>query len=317
MSTNDAVDRPGSSAEALPLDLRFVVLAGAPKCATTAIAQAMSEHSEVAFSVPKEPYWFGSDLAPMRERLGLRSWSDYGKTFPRRRRPEAAVLAEGTTLTLSSPDALLQIKQVRPDAKVVCAVRNPTELAHAFHSQMVYAGYEPDPSFEQAWRRGGPVDGASPVPRLLDYRDIGSVGSQLRAALEVFGREQIHVVVHDDVVRNPADALRGIARFIGIDPEPMVELPKVNTSAVVRSPTIGRVVRSRPMRAVADTIKRRSDSRAVAAAIRVKDAALRRPAPRAELARETRAEVDAAFTSEVALLEELLGRRLDAWRRRD
>ncbi len=68
--------------------------------------------------------------------------ADYHACFEQRPRQSARWRGEASTLYLSSPDAIAQLDDEIPDSLVICVVRNPVEVAHAFHMQMVFAGFE-------------------------------------------------------------------------------------------------------------------------------------------------------------------------------
>src|SRR5690606_40783731 len=75
-----------------------------------------------------------------------------------------------------------------PICVVLCSLRDPFEVARAFHTQMVFTGFEPVDDFVAAWdlqapRRARP-EPACPVPRLLQYAEVVAFGSQLRARSE-------------------------------------------------------------------------------------------------------------------------------------
>jgi hypothetical protein len=310
--------RPAAGAGDLLLhDMPMFVLAGAPKCATTALSRSLARHPDIAFASPKEPFWFGSDLKPLRERIGIRSIDDYATTFAPSVTPSSRWIGEGSTLYLSSPDALDELHELRADARVICTVRNPVDIAHAFHMQMVFAGFEPVDDFEQAWhlqaRRLTDPPLSCPVPRLLQYREIAGVGRQLERLLGIFSRHQVHVVLYDDFVSHPNHVLTQLASFLEIDDD-LLQPPEVTNSAMVlRSPRLGRALRSRRGRRLAFAARRHlpgglSQSLAVR-----KEQLLRRAEPRPPLSFDFRRGLAEEFEEELDLLETQLDRDLRSW----
>jgi hypothetical protein len=69
----------------------------------------------------------------------------------------------------------------------------------------------------------------------LYYRDVGRYAEQVERYLDTFGREQVHVVLFEDFVRDPAAAYRGVLGFLGLDPEFRPEFRVVNAGAARRS----------------------------------------------------------------------------------
>lgn len=315
MSPAEAAPR-GRPARELPL----CALAGAPKAATTALAEALREHPEVAFSSPKEPFWYGTELGPLRHREGIETRADYDRTFGRLGVAPASARwrMDGSTLYLSSPDALRQLADDEPEGVVLCSLRDPFEVARAFHTQMVFTGFEPVDDFVAAWdlqapRRARP-EPACPVPRLLQYAEVVAFGSQLRAARELFGPERVHVVVYDDLRDDPVGELRRVAEALGIDPAGVVAPPAVNRSMVARSRLAGRLVRARPARRAAAWGKRNLPGPVVRTLNRAKTAVVRKEAPRPPIDPDAEARIRAELAEQVGLVEQLLGRTFDAWR---
>lgn len=299
-------------------ELPLLTIVGAPKCGTTAIAEALAAHPDVLFSSPKEPYFFGSDLRPLRAREGIHSTDEYRRTFVRGDASKARLRAEATTLYLSSPDALTQLREAYPNTRIVCCVRNPVDIAVAFHMQLVYAEFEPLTDFAVAWsaqeqRRHRPPVGC-PVPRLVQYAEIASVGSHLQRAFGIFPREQIHVVVHDDLKADPATEMIRLASFLGIDSIHLSLPDAMNSAMQLRSPRLARIIRSTPGRQVARWAHRALPGAVARPLFVVKSARLRRSSERPPLLAALAAEVAAALENEVVILERLLDRRLDAWR---
>src|SRR5690606_8707106 len=149
-----------------------------------------------------------SELGPLRHREGIETRDDYDRTFGRLGVAPAGARwrMEGSTLYVSSPDALTQLAADEPGSVLLLSLRDPFEVARAFHTQMVFTGFEPVDDFAAAWdlqaaRRDRP-EPACPVPRLLQYANLVAFGTQLAAARDVFGTERVHVVVYDDVAQD-------------------------------------------------------------------------------------------------------------------
>lgn len=300
---------------ALPL----AVLAGAPKCGTTALARGLAVHPKVVFSDPKEPYYFGSELGPLRRRDGITSPERYAGCFVLGDRKRATIRCEGTTLYLSSPDALSQLVTAHPEVKVVCILRNPVELAHAFHMQMVYSEFEDIDDFGEAWRaqdaRRVAPPARCPVPRLLQYRELASVGTQLVYARKTISPGQLHVVLYDDLVQDPRKTLRGIGLFLGIEADSLAIPPGENSAMHLRSRWVARAVRTPRGRRLARWTRAYLPARPVRALKVAKTRLLRSDVTRESIEADLRAELTTVFAPEISQIEEILERPLDPWRK--
>ena len=179
----------------------FIV--GAPKCGTTALAAYLGQHPQVCFSRPKEPHYFNEDFANRHtRRLG-----DYRACFAAAT-PRHRIVGEASVLYLYSRVAVPNILGFCPDAKFIVMVRNPLEMAPSWYSEAAYSSAfgETASTFEQAWllqgerRAGRSIPAICSEPKVLLYRELCSVGGQLRRLLSLVRRESVQIVVFDDFV---------------------------------------------------------------------------------------------------------------------
>jgi hypothetical protein len=296
--------------------VQLFAIAGAPKAATTALAVALARHPEVAFSIPKEPYWFGSDLEPLRRPHGLRSRADYLACFAHTSKQAARWRGEASTLSLASSDAIAQLDAEEPDSLVVCVVRDPVDVAHAFHMQMVYAGFEPLADFGEAWRarfdRIEHPPAACPVPWLLQYEHVAALGRQVERVVDQVGVERTHVIVYDDVVDDMASVLARLGSRLGLSSE-LEDQGRVNGAMVMRSRPLARALRSSPGRRAARMAKSKLPARVTRTLLASKDQLLKQEQVRQPLPGPLREELVEVFTPEVRRLEVLLERDLGHW----
>ncbi len=123
---------------------------------------------------------------------------------------------------------------------------------HSQHSEMLFQGDEDITSFgeavaaEQDRRHGKRVPpGCQKLFGLL-YRDIASYGAQVERYLSVFGRDQVCVVLYDDLVADAAATYRRVLEFLDVDPDHRPEFAVVNANKVVRSTRIRELLRHAP-----------------------------------------------------------------------
>lgn len=288
------------------LDVPFFALVGAPKCATTSVARALADHDQVAFAMPKEPFWFGSELRPLARMRGITSPQRYARIFGGINRRSTRIAGEATTLYLSSGDAVDQLLAARPDARIICMVRDPVDVAYAFHMQMVFVEYDPEPDFGRAWRaqadRRLAPPRACPVPRLLQYRDLASLGTQLVRLEEQVAADRLLVLSFRDYVEDPSVQLGRVAEFLDIDPDGLHDPGVANPAMRLRARPVARVLRTPVGRQLLAEVKRFAPRRAVQPAIRLKDSVIRENAERPPLPPDLVEELDEAFAGERALL---------------
>jgi hypothetical protein len=205
----------------------FIV--GAPKCATSALSEYLKQHPDVFMSEEKEPHYFCTDIKTPRgivnEEKYLALFADSG---------DAKRSGEASVLYLYSENAASEIKAFSPEAKIIIMLRNPVDMMYSWHSERLYVGHETIEDFEAALeaeedRKKGlwnpPCDYSVKV---FFYRDIARFSAQVKRYFDVFGRNNVHVIIFDDLKKDIAKVYRNTLEFLEIDPTFQPEFPVVN-----------------------------------------------------------------------------------------
>ncbi len=290
---------------------------GAPKCGTTSLAHALHQHPDISVSNPKEPFWFCDDQPRLREQHGLRSFDDYLSLFD----PDAPVRIDASTAYLRSDVAVERILETSDEPRFIVMVREPVQVAHAFHMEQVFGLNEPEEDFWRAWelqdeRRTNPALVAdSPDPEFLQYREVASLGTQLGRAMNQIPEGDLLVIFLDDLRADAAAVYQRVDEFLGVEPCDRLEATAQNPARRHRSALLARMVLQppaaieRPVRQIRHCLNS-TDSAVVERA----KSFLRPPTARTALAPEVEAAVRRELASEVAQLEDLTGRDLASWR---
>jgi len=211
----------------------FVI--GAMKAGTTSLYEHLRKHPQVFLPELKEPHYFSDCVPPPHIRYEVAR--DY---YCSRNRSEYLRLYEGATafpaIGDASPSYLWdenapgRIHAECPRAKIIVILRDPVLRAHSQYLMNLLGGSESLP-FPQALKE----DGARKVrtwwaARL--YVDLGLYHDQLRRYLDLFGSDNVLVLLFDDLKRNPEELFSRVARHIGIDP---LVLPPTDLSEVHNS----------------------------------------------------------------------------------
>lgn len=218
----------------------FIV--GAPRCGTTFLYEYLNLHPQIYMSPIKEPQHLATDLdsgsyldslAFMRDRD--RYLALFAKAQP------GQMTGEGSTWYLYSQAAASNIKALNPRARIIIMLRHPVEMLYSLHGRRHYGGSEDLPDFadalaaEQDRRQGRRIPPRARNVKALFYRAVGSYAVQVERYLEAFGREQVHVVIFEDFIRDPATAYRDVLSFLGVDADFQPEFRVVNAGLVRRS----------------------------------------------------------------------------------
>jgi hypothetical protein len=291
----------------------FIV--GAFKAGTTAMYEYLRRHPQVFMPALKEPMYFGHDLTPRYERM---TEAQYLELF-RDARPDQRA-GEASPWYLYSVSAPGEIHDFNPEAQIVVMLRNPVDVMHAQHSQLVFNAREDLTDFAEALaaeddrRRGERVPPTAIRPEALFYRHSVRFPEQVRRWLDVFGRERIHFIVFDDLVADPRGVWRGLLEFLRVDPAVEVDLSAYNPNRRARSGRLQRLLFNPPgpLRRLMGRLRR------MAVLHRLRDrlvTANSRRAARDDMGPELRRQLTEEMAPQVAELGELIGRDLSAWSR--
>jgi hypothetical protein len=291
----------------------FIV--GAPKCGTTALYEYLRAHPSIFMPAHKEPHYFARDLDGYR---AIKTRDSNARLFA----PASAQhtrIGEASVYYLRSSVAIPDIRAFRPDARIIAMFRNPVDMLHALHSQLLYVGEESVGDFERAWRlqarrsRGLDLPPGCREAFLLQFAELGRLGSQAERLLHVFPAAQVKLIRYEDLASSPRTVYEEVIGFLGLPPDGRTVFPRINGNKRARVPWAQGLLRKppAPLRTAVRACK------AVAGADRV--GALKTSLVRLNTVREARpplssefrAELVEAFRDEVALLSTLLQRPLD------
>lgn len=292
----------------------FIV--GAPKSGTTAMSEYLRTHPNVFVSDPKEPNFFSQDVAPshwhsIEEYMELFTTASCDKT----------VIADASTSYIYSKIALEKIVEFQPSAQLMVMLRQPTELVHAFHGELLRLGIECEQDFETAWElQYARAAGRMLPPRCrnahrLQYKWIGSLGSQVEHLLQIFPRSQVHFALFNNFATDPGYEYHKVLSFLKLSHDGRLEFPRINESSRYKWLWLGQFpkrLRGHVAGPLA-TLSRTTGLRGTGL-IKMLDRFNAVPAQRPPLRPEFQRYLTEVFSDEVRLLEELLDQDLLAWR---
>lgn len=218
----------GTATASLRLQPSFIMI-GAQRCGTTSLFRTLLAHPQLVAS----KYRKGINYFDLNYYRGIR-W--YRGHFPiaeiaRRRAPGPGgpVAFEASGYYLYHPFALDRLARDLPDVKLVVMLRDPVQRAFSAYKHEYARGYELE-SFERALeledqRLAGEIDRMrrdiryeSLPHRHHSYRHRGHYAEQLEHVLQLFGREQLHVIDSAAYFDEPAREYRELLAFLGLPP---------------------------------------------------------------------------------------------------
>ncbi|MFO1046535.1 MAG: sulfotransferase [Geminicoccaceae bacterium] len=130
------------------------------------------------------------------------------------------VRADLSSAHLDSLAAASRIRGLVPEARIVAILRQPVDRAHGRFTAMRRAGLEPLASLAEALAVEPHRQLQGWAPGWL-YARGGYYHRQLEPYVRFFGRERVHVLLVEDLVREPDAAMRALCRFVGVaQPKP-------------------------------------------------------------------------------------------------
>jgi hypothetical protein len=207
----------------------FLVI-GAQKAGTTALAEYLRQHPELSIPPGKEAPFYSHDA---RWHGGWQAFARKAFAFA----PEATLwgtatphymlgsLYEASATALSDeprPERIVpgRIRRHSPGVKLVAVLRDPVGRAYSHYRMEILRGSERGGFAEALERllRAETLERARRQPtETSSYVTAGEYGRILEPYFELFGAPQVHVCFTRDLEREPAEVLRRIWLFLGVD----------------------------------------------------------------------------------------------------
>lgn len=185
---------------------------GAMRCGSTTLWAMMKQDPRLAFPAEKELHYF-DNRAGFFDR-GLYAYSDWFADAP-----ADALCGESTPEYLYLDEARQRIRQVLPDAKFICILRDPVQRAWSHYWFRVRQGYE-KLSVEKALdAEPARMRSDDEMTRLrFRYVSWGLYADYLERYEQDFPRQAMCVVTLEELKRNPAQVMARIQRHLGLKP---------------------------------------------------------------------------------------------------
>jgi len=212
-----------------------LIVAGAQKCGTTTLARVLARHPQVFMSKPKELHYFDSNwnrgeewyLDHFDEKLDVVHWGEASPSYMFRQ-----VARE-------------RMRALVPDVRLVVILRDPTSRAYSHYWHNVRRGEEQLGTFVEALEaeeaRTGP--GSRPVAqRRFSYTARGRYLEQLQVLEKNHGRDNLHVMLLEDLRDRPVDSLVDLFGYLGVDTDQAERLQVKRANAYRQKQEDGSVV---------------------------------------------------------------------------
>ncbi len=202
---------------------------GAPRSATSWIANVLRAHPQICISEPKEVRYFNRymmPVGPLKNNQNSNFDKDLDWYFRRFSHAKPGqILGEISPIYLSDPEAPAAIKACFPKTKLIVSLRNPIDRAFSFYKLHRGNSLIDDISFADA------------LAQESVYIETGLYARLLQRYLEHFDQNQICILLFEKLIADPGTEFLRIFEFLGITPMKNVDFSsyRTNKSATRRS----------------------------------------------------------------------------------
>lgn len=229
----------------MPVDL---IIGGASKAGTTALYEILKQSPAFFLPTKKELHYFsyqflkstsaGPGDAHVIAEIPA-EYAQYRKHFEGKRDNQIAI--DVSPSYLFHYGSAEQIYKILPSVKVVFIIRNPVEKIFSQYIHLLGEGrehltFKDALAIEEERRIAGYSD-------MWLYRRSGFYANSVSHFLDIFGRDQVMIVLYDDFRKDPVSVLRDLCIFAGLDGTQKFSFDiNYNTSGVPKSKIVAKLI---------------------------------------------------------------------------
>jgi hypothetical protein len=203
------------------------LIVGAAKCGTTSLYRYLSQHPDVFMPRWKELSLFiGDPHGPLHR---VKKPAYYHMVFDGVRGENA--IGEASTGYLYDQASPALIKEHLGPIKIIISLRNPVDMAYSLYSHQLRKEGEHLASFEAALQAEEERYHSKQFRRQCYgwhanyyYFRRGLYHDQVKRYLDTFGRDNVLVLLFDELVTDPVGITREVYRFIGVQDDYLPEI---------------------------------------------------------------------------------------------
>lgn len=204
------------------------MIIGSARSGTTALVEAIGRHPRVQTCLPtiKEPHFFSDParLTPWAQRHRVGDWDRYQRLFDRDDALAWGEASPGYMDPVDAPEVARRIRDRLPDVRLIAILRRP--LNRLWSSWLEFEGGDP----------------SRPEEFIAYAREhMHDMSEGLRPYLELFPREQLLVLLHEDMVRAGQDWWKRVFEHLAVEPiDPHLE--RSNAGGRPRNKLLGQLL---------------------------------------------------------------------------
>lgn len=187
----------------------FIII-GAEKSATTYLHECLREHPAVF--MPSEEIPFFEDPDYLQSNI-----ESFERLFEKACDKKAIGIKRPNYL--HKPECPERISRNIPFARLIAILRDPIDRVISAYYHNVRMGFAPIKNINKGLFEIINGKHTEKYPRAMEIIDFGFYYEHLSHWLDYFDREQMLIMLYDDIKKNPLDSLRKVFRFLEIDEE--------------------------------------------------------------------------------------------------
>jgi hypothetical protein len=197
----------------------FIII-GAMKAATTSLYNYLKQHPDIFMPKVKEPMFFNNYqqnnnyVAKGAKRKKITTLEQYKSLFDEVKNEGA--IGEASPSYIYNQKAAELIKKEIPNVKIIVVLRQPVERAYSNFLHAKRAGKEPENDFKKTFdlEKDRKIANWSP---LYHYKSKGFYFEQLQRYFNLFPKENIKILLFEDVVKTPMESTQKLFSFLEVD----------------------------------------------------------------------------------------------------
>ena len=202
------------------MQVNFFIV-GAPKSGTTSLYNYLNQHHSISMSSIKEPNYFSSsEIIEQKLYYKTKPVSDlkkYHELFDFNN--DSCLYGEASVSYLYYSDVASKICYYNEKAKIIVILRDPVERAISHYNMDKRLGFVKE-------NLSSILDNASLKNHILYYQQYIQLGfyySQVKKYIDVFGKENVCVMLYDDLKKDNVKFTNEILDFLQLDADTNID----------------------------------------------------------------------------------------------
>jgi hypothetical protein len=208
----------------------FIV--GARKCATTSLYFYLKNIPGVYMPPQKEFFYFSPNSVQKNTFDVIRDKKVYLGFFKNSKGHIA--IGEATPVYLWDPEAAKLIHQKVPDARIIISLRDPIERAYSQYLMATKYNGRKSSFYNELMKDYKSQQKLFGISQL--YVELGMYYEQVKRYFDIFGREQVRVIIFEEFIQDPVKYVNEVLAFLNVNYKVTEIKGHYNPDAVSRGP---------------------------------------------------------------------------------